>query len=256
MEFNFSPELIKTLLFVSITVLIAVVGNHILCSFIRVPKSFDTRRSRTYVAILRYIVTVIVYAIALNIILLELGINITPLIASAGIAGVIVGLGARSLIEDLIAGVFLLSQDSIAIGDTVKIDDAEGKIEKIGFRTLLIRAGNGSLHIIPNGQVKKVINFSRHKAHIAVSLPVKANQPVAKVLQAAEEALEALEKDKSIAGFLFPGAKVGGISEFQPLGPMIVNVNLVVPNEEKDKVAQHYRLLAKKAFEKHRIQFG
>lgn len=256
MNLTFSPDLVKTLIFISLTALITVIGNQILCSFIRVPKNFNTRRSRTYVAILRYIITVIVYGIALNVILVRLGINITPLLASAGIISIIIGLGMRSLIEDLISGISLLSQDAIAIGDTVKIDEAEGKIERIGFRTLILRADNGNVHIIPNGQVKKVTNLSRHAELVTIDLPVKADQSIKKVLQASKETLDALHKEKALENALLPGATINGISEFQPVGPMIVTVTIVVQHEKKDEAAFTYRFLAKKAFEKYRIQFG
>src|SRR5437667_221240 len=197
MHFSFSSELAKTFFSISLTILIAVVVDHLLRSLIRVPKHFDTRRSRTYVTILRNIIAVVVYAIALHVIFLELGINITPLLASAGIVGIALGLGAKSLIEDLIAGLFMLSQDSIAIGDFVKIDDVEGTIEQIGFRTLTINGDNGALSIIPNGQIKKVINFSRTKSRLQIDIPVKADQAIASVLKALEEALAQLQKDKT-----------------------------------------------------------
>jgi len=159
-QFHFSPELAKTLFSISLTVLVAIIIDNILRAFIKVPKHFDNRRSQTYATILRNIVAIVVYIIALYVIMTQLNVNITPLLASAGIIGVAIGLGARTLIEDLISGLFLLSQDSIAIGDDIKIDDAEGTIEKINFRTLTIRSGTGALYIIPNGQIKKVINFS------------------------------------------------------------------------------------------------
>lgn len=158
---NVSPDLIKPIFQISLTLLITVILNFILRSFVKVPKSLDNRRGRTYAYIVRNIISVVIYAISLHIILKILSVDITPLLASAGIIGLSIGLGAKPLIEDLIAGLMLLSQDSIAIGDRVEIDGSIGDIEKISFRTLTIRAKDGSLHIIPNGTVKKVINHSR-----------------------------------------------------------------------------------------------
>lgn len=161
MDFGFSPELVKKLLYICVVILTAVIVNVIIKSFIKVPKSIQSRRQRTFASALKNIISVVVYVIAFNVILGILDISIAPLLASAGIIGLSIGLGAKALIEDLIAGVMLLSQDSVAIGDQVEIDGSSGRLEKIGFRTITIRVEDGSIHIIPNGVVKKVINHSR-----------------------------------------------------------------------------------------------
>lgn len=256
MDISWSPQLAKTVFSIVTTLVLAVFSDVIIRSLIRVPKHFDTRRSRTFVTILRNITTVVIYAIAFYIILTTLGINITPFLASAGIVGLAIGFGARTLIEDLISGLFLLSQDTIAIGDAVKIDDAEGKIEKINFRTLTIRSGDGSLHIIPNGQVKKVINLSRYKSKYAIEVPMKADQPIEAVLKSANEALELLNKEKDFSETLLPGSLVNGIEDFKSDGHMILKVTLVADYDDRSTVARHYRYLLKKAFEKHKLSLG
>jgi moderate conductance mechanosensitive channel len=257
MEFSWSPQLAKTLFSVVFTLLIAFVLNLILRSLIRVPHTFDTRRSRTYVTILRNLATIIVYCIALYAILVQLGINILPILASAGIIGLAIGLGAKSLIEDTIAGLALLSQDSIVTGDVVKIDDVEGEIENIGFRTLTVRAENGSLHIIPNGQIKKVINFSRHKTSFFVTIPIKADQKIESVLNAFYEALELLQHDEKFADLLYPGSGVDGIDEFRPEGTfMMIRTTLVTHPASRLAIGRQFRFLVKKVFEKHKISLG
>lgn len=150
------------LFYVFLVVVITIILNAILRAFIKLPARLDNRRGRTYVAILRNCVSFVIFAISLHVVFGILHINIAPLLASAGIIGLSVGLGAKPLIEDLIAGFMLLSQDSIAIGDRVEVEGSTGEIERIGFRTLEIRAKDGSLHIIPNGMIKKVINHSRN----------------------------------------------------------------------------------------------
>ena len=160
MDLLFSSLSLKTIYYVLLTLLITLIVNAILRSLIKLPVRLESRRGRAYVSIIRNTISVVVYAIALHVIFGFLNINIAPLVTSAGIVGLSIGLGAKPLIEDLVGGLTLLSQESIAIGDDVEIDGSVGKIEKIGFRTLNIRAKDGSLHIIPNGMVKKVINFT------------------------------------------------------------------------------------------------
>ena len=162
MDVFLTPQHAKDLFFIALTILSAYIVTRIARALIKLPAGgVENRRRETFAAILSSVVTIFVYIVALHVIFGILNINIAPLIASAGILGLSIGMGARGLIEDLIAGMTLLSQDSIAIGDEVEIDGSVGKIEKIGFRTLNIRAKDGSLHIIPNGMVKKVINHSK-----------------------------------------------------------------------------------------------
>jgi moderate conductance mechanosensitive channel len=158
----FSAAMIKTFLYAGITLFIAVLVDYLLRSLIRVPKHFNNKRTQTVAAVTRNIITILVYVFAGYIILSLFGINLTPLLASASIIGIIIGIGAREIIEDFANGFFLLSLDSIAIGDYLQIgtnfiqgDNTQGVVESIGARTLTIRAEDGSFHIIPNGQIKK-----------------------------------------------------------------------------------------------------
>lgn len=248
-----SPEMTRTLFSVSLTLLIAIIVDKILRSFVKVPKNFDSRRAHTYATILRRIISIIVYGVALHLIFSELGINLTPLLASAGIIGVVVGIGARTLIEDLINGFFLLTQDSIAIGDYVKLDIAEGYVEKIGFRTLTIRADSGALYTIPNGQVKMVINYSHHRSYMSVDFPVKADQDVDLTIKAMQEALKELQKDKEISDSVFSGSTVNGLEGFKTEGRMILTATIITLPAKRWAVAIKYRYLVKKNFEKYKI---
>lgn len=241
---------------VSLTILIAVIVDNVLRSFIKLPKHFETRRSRTYVTIVRNIITVVVYAIALHVIFLELGINITPLLASAGIIGVVVGIGARSIVEDFISGVFLLSQDSIAVGDYIRIDADEGYIENIGFRTLSVRGDDGALYVIPNGQVKRVVNFSRHRSHVFVDITIKADQKIESVLGVLQEALADLQKDTKLISSLYPGSSVNGIESYTADGRMVVRTTIIINPVMRYEAARRFRYLVKKGFESKKLLFG
>lgn len=246
----------QTYFYVALTILIAVIVDSILRSLIKIPKHFENRRARTYATILRNIITVIVYAIALHVVFIELGINITPLLASAGILSVIIGISARAFIEDFISGFFILSQSSIAVGDYVKIEDAEGYIDSINLRTLTIRSETGAMYIFPNGLVKKVINYSRQRARILIDIPIKNNQQIDPAVKAAEQALEQLEASPDMAGALIAGSLVEGVDDFKPVGPIILRVSLHTYPAMRWKVGRKYRYLVKKALEKNKVLLG
>lgn len=245
-------------LYVSLTLLIAVLIDNLLRSYVRVPKALDNKRAVTFVTVVKSCITVLVYVVAIHIIFIQLKIDVTPLLASAGIIGVILGISARPIIEDLITGMFLLSQHAIEINDYVKIDDAEGYIESIGLRTLTIRTLSGSTYIIPNGQVKKVVNFSRHKANVIINIPVKGDQPIDKVLDACERALVQLSKDKKAAPNLLPGSSVNGVDDFMTNGTltMVVQVVVITHPTKRWEIGQQYRYLVKKEFEKSKLHFS
>jgi len=105
--------------------------------------------------------TVIIWSIALLIALGELGVDLAPLIAGAGIAGVALGFGAQSLVKDCIAGLFMLLEDQYGIGDFVDLDEATGVVEKISLRTTVLRGVDGTVWHVPNGEVTRVGNNSQ-----------------------------------------------------------------------------------------------
>ena len=255
-DISISSEAVKPYFYVGLTLLSAVIIDNILRSFIKVPKPFDNRRSRNIVAFTKNFITIGVYAVAVYTILSILGVNVAPLLASASIIGIVIGIGARSTIEDFATGLFFLSFDSMTIGDFVKIGEAEGYVDKISSRTLTIRTLDGALHIFPNSQVKGLANFSRNKANVMIDLPIKSNQEISKILKAAEVALEQLKTDEKSKDFVLPDSKINGIEDFRQPEIMVLRITVVTYPVRRWEIGRMYRLLAKKEFEKHKILFA
>ena len=118
-------------------------------------------RATTLGDVLRSLSTVVIYGLALLLILGELGINLGPLVASAGIAGVAFGFGAQSLVKDFLSGVFMLVEDQYGVGDVVDLGPASGTVEAVGLRSTRIRDAHGVVWHVPNGQVNRVGNKSQ-----------------------------------------------------------------------------------------------
>jgi small-conductance mechanosensitive channel len=252
----FSAAMVKMYFYAGITLFIAVLLDYIFRALIRFPQRFRNKRTNTAAAVIRNVITITIYICAGYTILTILGINLTPLLASASIIGIIIGIGARSIIEDFVNGLFLLSLDSIAIGDYIKIDETEGMIEHIGARTIKIRAQNGAVHIIPNSQIKELVNFSKHKFNLFIDLPVKANQDITKVIHAAENALKELQRDETVKDALFPGTGVNGIEDFKNTEIMSFRITLVTYPIRRWEIGRKYRFLIKKEFEKEKLIFA
>lgn len=117
-------------------------------------------RALTIGSILKSTLNFTVSLVAIAMVLAELGLNLSPIVASAGILGVAIGLGSQSLVKDFISGLFLIVEDQFGVGDRVTIDNVEGVVESVGLRSTTIRDDQGTLWFIRNGEITKVGNFS------------------------------------------------------------------------------------------------
>jgi small conductance mechanosensitive channel len=130
------------------------------------------QRAEAIGSVLRSFATAAVYSIAALLALSELGVNLAPLLASAGIVGVALGFGAQTLVKDLIAGLFMLLEDQYGLGDVVDVGEASGTVEAVGLRITTIRDGRGVLWYIRNGEIVRVGNKSQGWATVIVDMPI------------------------------------------------------------------------------------
>lgn len=174
-----SPEKFSELLFdageTALKILLVVILTKVFLSFSRMMLSrlftriitqrgeASEKRLKTLQSILESALNWAVYFIAVLVVLKQIGIDPMPILAGAGVAGVAIGLGAQSLVKDIIAGFFILLEDQFAVGDRVKINDIEGVVDEISLRIIKLRDKDGSLRILQNGNIASVANFSRKK---------------------------------------------------------------------------------------------
>ena len=118
-------------------------------------------RARTTGTVLSSTLNSIVWIIALAMLMGEFGFNLGPLIASAGVIGVALGLGAQTIVRDVLSGIFMLVEDQYGVGDKVDVLDVKGTVEKVGLRITTIRDSDGTLWYLRNGEILKVGNLSQ-----------------------------------------------------------------------------------------------
>jgi moderate conductance mechanosensitive channel len=123
------------------------------------------KRTATIVAVFQLAISSLVWAIAMVMVLVELGFKIEPLLASLGVAGLALGLGAQTLIKDWLGGLFLLLEDQIRIGDAATINGFSGTVTEINLRTTVLRAENGAVYIISNGSITVLANYTREYSY-------------------------------------------------------------------------------------------
>ncbi|WP_370866608.1 mechanosensitive ion channel family protein [Saccharibacillus sp. JS10] len=134
------------------------------------------RRFVTIGKLLKNMVVIVLNFMMLMLIISELGYDLAPLIAGAGVIGLAIGFGAQSLVKDVITGFFIVFEDQFAVGDVVQIATFKGTVEVIGLRTTRLRNWNGEVYAIPNGTITNVTNFSLADAKAVIDIPMSADR--------------------------------------------------------------------------------
>jgi len=132
-----------------------------------------SQRARSIGSLLRSIVSFIIVTITVILILAELGINVGPLLASAGIAGLALGFGAQNLVKDFLSGIFMTLEDQYGVGDVVDLGSATGTVVALGLRITTVRAADGTLWYVRNGEVLRVGNSSQGESVVTIDLPLR-----------------------------------------------------------------------------------
>ena len=136
-------------------------------------------------SVLRSATTLLVYGVALTMVLGELGINLGPIIASAGIVGLALGFGAQNLVRDFLSGMFMMIEDQYGVGDWVDLGEAKGTVEAVGMRVTTLRDTNGTVWYVRNGEVHRVGNSSQGHSVAVVDVPIGHSADISAALDIA-----------------------------------------------------------------------
>jgi len=173
----------------------------------RAPLKTSERRDETLARLLDNIISYVVYFFAFMMILSVLTIDVKALLAGAGVVGLAVGFGAQSLVKDVITGFFIIFEDQFSVGDHVRIDQFEGTVETIGLRTTKLKSWTGEVHILPNGSIIQVTNFSLNNSLAIVDISIsyeenieKAEAVIRELLTKLPEQYEELVKEPELLG--------------------------------------------------------
>ena len=191
-------------------------------------------RAATLGDVLRSLATAGIYGLALLTVLGEVGINLGPLVASAGIVGVALGFGAQSLVKDFLSGVFMLVEDQYGVGDVVDLGPASGTVEAVGLRTTRIRDVQGVVWHVPNGQVDRVGNKSQEWSRAVLDIDVGYGTDLRVAREAIEQAAAEVCGREPWATAVLAPPEVWGV---EALGREAVELRLVVKTRPAAKFA-------------------
>ena len=156
----------------------------------------SSQRTRTLGAVLRSIAAMVIYGLAVMMSLGEFDVNLGPLIAGAGIVGVAVGFGAKSLVEDFLSGVFMLLEDQYGVGDVVDVGDTAGVVEEVKLRTTQVRDINGTLWHIPNGAIRRVANMTQDWGRAVLDIEVAYDTDIAAAAAVIKEVADGMWREQ------------------------------------------------------------
>jgi moderate conductance mechanosensitive channel len=215
----------------------------------------ERRRQRveTLGAVLRSIVTTVLFSVAFVMILEKVDIPIAPLLASAGVAGVALGFGAQSLVKDFLSGVFLLLEDQYGVGDVIDTGEAIGEVEDVTLRVTRLRDGNGVIWYVRNGEIVRVGNRSQGWSTAIVDLPVAYTEDAERVMGVLREALQAMDDDPEWHDKLVETPTVVGIEQITGSTITIRVMAKCEPNENVT-IQREIRERAKVAFDAHGVK--
>jgi moderate conductance mechanosensitive channel len=219
----------------------------------KLPPGVRVQQVRTVASVLTSVgVFVIVFAAALEVLYL-LGLNLGPMLASAGIAGLAIGFGAQTLVHDFINGFFILLENQYDIGDVVRIAGVKGTVERMSLRQTVLRDEDGTVHIVPNSAIQIVSNTTRDWSQFALKVTVAYSEPSDKVVKLLNEIANEVRHDEAFAEDIVSDIQVPGIDRVGPGEAEYLMLIKTRPNKQYG-VSRELRRRIKEGFEKNNVQ--
>jgi moderate conductance mechanosensitive channel len=189
----------------------------------------------------------IVFLVAGMMVLSNLGMNIAPLIASAGIAGLAIGFGAQSLIRDTLHGFFILFENQYGVGDVIRVNSFSGAVEEVSLRRTVMRSINGAVVIVPNGEVRTVENLSKGWSRAVIDIETSKDEDDARVVEALRTALEGIQQDPEFGQYILEEPQIVGINAISVTG---VTFRVMIKTEplQQWNIERALRLRIRQAF--------
>jgi small conductance mechanosensitive channel len=170
------------------------------------------QRAETLAGVAISMVRIVVWSVAMLLILDEFGLNLGPLLAGASIVGVAIGFGAQSLVKDFFSGFFILVEDQYAVGDLITIADQSGTVEEINLRVTRIRATDGTVWFVPNGEIRKVGNATKEWGRAIVDVIVPRKSDLATATAVIGEEVAAVAADPAWADSVLEPPEILGVN--------------------------------------------
>jgi len=210
-------------------------------------------RMRTLLPLARKALFVTIVVLVVLVVLSELGINIAPLLAGAGVVGLAIGFGAQTLVKDVITGLFILIEDAVAVGDVVEVAGHAGVVEGMSIRSLRLRDLSGVVHTVPFGEVATVKNMTRDFSYALMDIGVAYREDVDEVIEVIREVAEELRQDPEVGPTILEPIEVLGLDAFGD-SAIVIKARIKTQPIKQWMVKRAYNRLLKRAFDARGIE--
>ncbi len=210
-------------------------------------------RQRTLLPLLRTAMLCVIVVMATLIVLSQIGLNIAPLLAGAGVVGLAIGFGSQALVKDIITGLFILIEDQIAVGDIIDVGkDHRGTVEAISIRTIRLRDQAGIVHTVPFSEVTSIKNLSKEFAYAVARIAISYSEDIDRVVEILRGVGDQLKEDEKVAPFILEPLDYQGVDSLEDTGVVLLMRIRTVPGKHM-LVGRAFNRLVKIAFDEHRI---
>jgi small conductance mechanosensitive channel len=211
------------------------------------------KRAQTLGNILRHALLLVMAFIAILMILGELGIQLGPLLATAGIGALAIGFGAQSLVKDVISGFFIILENQYRIGDVIQVAGVSGLVESVSLRKTVLRDLEGRVHTIPNGEIKVVSNFSKEWSQAVVDIGVSYREDIDHVIDLLTQIGMELEAEEPYKSAILEPVRILGVERFEESELVVRMIVKTAPLKQWD-VGRELRRRIKNRFDEKEIQ--
>jgi small-conductance mechanosensitive channel len=212
-------------------------------------------RAQTITPMIRNVIFVAILIIAVIAGLANLGVNVTPLLAGAGVIGLAIGFGAQTLVQDLITGIFILIEDSLAVDDFVQINGHMGTVEGLTLRTVRLRDLDGVVHIITFSRIESIHNMSRQFGIALMRIRIPYDMKIDDAITLMQETAQELRKDPMMRHYIWSPLEMQGVQGFEEGCPILRMRFRTAPEMQWD-VSRAFNLLLKQRMEAQEIDLG
>jgi small-conductance mechanosensitive channel len=218
-------------------------------------QTFNRRaqRAKSLGSLLKSISTTVIFGIAFVMVLSEVGMNVAPILASAGVLGLAIGFGAQNLVKDFLSGVMMMIEDQYGVGDAVDLGEAVGTVENVGLRVTRVRDVDGTVWYVRNGEILRVGNQSQNWARTVLDIKVGYREDLVRVRETLEEVAHGLWEDEDYKNIIIEEPEVWGVEDLSP-DAVVMRVTLKTAPMEQWQVAREMRARIKSRFDHEGIE--
>jgi small conductance mechanosensitive channel len=231
-----------------------IVANRVLGVFLHEEDDIEAKkRADTLGSLIRYVLNVSIVGVVLVMILGELGVEIGPILAAAGVLGLAVGFGAQSLVKDVLAGFFIILDDQIRVGDVVNVADKGGLVERVTLRLVILRDLAGNVHYVPCGQISVVTNMTKEFSQYVFDIGVAYRENVDEVFKVIKEVGADLRSDKNFSDDIIDDIEILGLDKFAD-SAVVIKARVKTRPIKQWRVAREFNRRLKAAFDARNIE--